>query len=281
MRRLYWIAILIVMVTLSSCRSSFEPVATIDVETDSRLSAVGRFDALAGSYKDWSSVTMPFRLQLETPESKSISGKATMVRDKCVQLSFRAVGMEVAYVHITADSVFAIDKMNKLCIAAPLSDVVGTSGMTIGNLQDLFLGQAFIMGKERLSQSARQDIRIETDSAAWAIVPNADMSDLVYYYSVYNADVLKSLTVVSANGGIECAYSIPTEGNAGVVAQKTTFTGEYKGNAFNASLLWNAKNAEWNTITMVKKRKMPKSYERIEIDRLIYIISSIEEDAEK
>ena len=153
MKRLSFGFVMIMMLLITSCRSSFEPVATIDVAKDSHLSCEDRYNAVVSSYGEWDMVSMPFQLWLELPEEKCISGRATMFRDENVQLSFRAMGMEVVYLYLSEDSVIAIDKINKLYIAEPLSEIVGATGITIGNIQDLLLGQAFKIGGERLTLS--------------------------------------------------------------------------------------------------------------------------------
>lgn len=88
----------------------------------------------------WSDLYVPVKLELTEPSRMSISGRATMVRDKSVYLSLRMIGMEVATVYIDADSIFATEKMNRQMVGVDYDRVMGR--LTIGELQDLLLGDS-------------------------------------------------------------------------------------------------------------------------------------------
>lgn len=279
MKRLSFGFVMIMMLLITSCRSSFEPVATIDVAKDSHLSCEDRYNAVVSSYGEWNMVSMPFQLRLELPEEKSISGRATMFRDENVQLSFRAMGMEVVYLYLSEDSVIAIDKINKLYIAEPLSEIVGATGITIGNIQDLLLGQAFKIGGERLTSSMRPQFELYADSANWSLMPMRNNASMRYDLKFYNADVLESLNILIADNEFGFEYSIPTKVDAaGVVSQKCLITGYVGEQQIKSAFVWNAKDAKWSDLSPLKRRKLPRSYTRIGVDELVYIISSVTEE---
>lgn len=54
----------------------------------------------------WHDVVLPVKLSLKSPTSFSLGGRATIVRDSVVYMSFRVLGFEAAVLNVTADSVF-------------------------------------------------------------------------------------------------------------------------------------------------------------------------------
>ena len=69
-----------------------------------------------------------------------------MQRDRSVHLSLRFLGMEVASLMVTRDSIFALYKLERLYFAESISDLLGGFPATVGNVRDLLLGRAFILG---------------------------------------------------------------------------------------------------------------------------------------
>ncbi len=69
-----------------------------------------------------------------------------MQRDRSVHLSLRFLGMEVASLMVTQDGIFALYKLERLYFAESISDLLGGFPTTVGNVQDLLLGRAFILG---------------------------------------------------------------------------------------------------------------------------------------
>ncbi len=129
---LTFLMVLGLLLFVNSCGSSRKSVSVAD-----RASA-----APLGSSGSWRSVSMPVSLDLDKPMSMSASGRATMVRDSLVHISIRFIGMEVAVVRATADSVFLVDKYHKMYFAEPLAALLGESGkgLTLGDIQDMMLG---------------------------------------------------------------------------------------------------------------------------------------------
>lgn len=62
--------------------------------------------SLAPEGETWHDMTLPVKLSLKSPTSFSMGGRATIVRDSVVYMSFRVLGFEAAVLNVTADSVF-------------------------------------------------------------------------------------------------------------------------------------------------------------------------------
>lgn len=91
----------------------------------------------------WSTVRMPVKVNLEQPMGMSFSGRATMVRDSSIHVSMRVLGMEVAVAYVNTDSLYFLDKYHKYVFGEPLHTILGPgySGLTLGQMQQILLGQ--------------------------------------------------------------------------------------------------------------------------------------------
>ncbi|WP_303041674.1 DUF4292 domain-containing protein, partial [Duncaniella muris] len=130
-------------------------------------------NSLSDSYGTWSDVKIPLTLRLKSPKKISIGGTLTMQRDRSVHLSLRFLGMEVASLMVTQDSIFALYKLERLYFAESISDLLGGFPATVGNVQDLLLGRAFILGDTPLAPSR---CTLAGTPENWTITPSGTPS---------------------------------------------------------------------------------------------------------
>lgn len=118
------LSIVIVVITLlmTGCRSGKEAARTEPAAT-------------------WSTFSAPVKLQLESPKRFSLSGRATLVRDKSIYISLRMLGMEVGTVYVTPDSVFATEKLHRYIVRESLSKALEGHDIPFAELQDLLIGE--------------------------------------------------------------------------------------------------------------------------------------------
>lgn len=92
----------------------------------------------------WHDMTIPVKLSLKAPASFSLGGRATIVRDSVVYMSFRVLGFEAAVLNVTADSVFFVDKYHKYFFAESMDAVLGMyrKDIGIGHIQELLMGRS-------------------------------------------------------------------------------------------------------------------------------------------
>lgn len=92
----------------------------------------------------WHDMTIPVKLSLKSPASFALGGRATIVRDSVVYMSFRVLGFEAAVLNVTADSVFFVDKYHKYFFAESMDAVLGRyrKDMGIGHIQELLMGRS-------------------------------------------------------------------------------------------------------------------------------------------
>ncbi|MDE7407820.1 MAG: DUF4292 domain-containing protein [Muribaculaceae bacterium] len=89
----------------------------------------------------WTTFSAPVKLKLETPKRMSISGRCSMEYGKSISLSVRMLGMEVATIYVTPDSVFAATtKFQKYYMKESLSSVLDDNYVPFEGLQDLLAG---------------------------------------------------------------------------------------------------------------------------------------------
>lgn len=98
-------------------------------------------NAGAAESQHWTTFTAPVKLKLESPKRMSISGRCSMVYGESISLSVRMLGMEVANIYVTPDSVFAATtKFQKYYMKESLSDLLDNNYVPFDGLQDMLVG---------------------------------------------------------------------------------------------------------------------------------------------
>lgn len=136
LRHITVLTALIAVLTLTSCHST-RHAATTPV-------------AVNGPVDTWTNVYMPVKVTVSGTSEASLNGRATVIRNSCIHLSMRYIGMEVAVLHINTDSVFFVDKYHKYMFAEPLSSVTGSNFADLGmtRMQRIAFGQTpFVNGR--------------------------------------------------------------------------------------------------------------------------------------
>jgi hypothetical protein len=90
---------------------------------------------------EWSTLSCPVKVALKSPTSMSASGRAQMVRGKCIFVSMRMLGFEVATLYVDNDSIVVADKFHKKYFSASFSDMRQKYNLSISALQDVLLGR--------------------------------------------------------------------------------------------------------------------------------------------
>ncbi len=253
---------------LAGCHSSRKTVSERLPEREKESYQV-RFDRSINEEKEWTVFSVPVNLSVSRPTEISFSGRAYFVKDKSVYLSLRKFGFEVAQISITPDSIVAVDKFNKKYVAESVTSLSAQTGMSVGDIQRLFLGEPFLPGEKPVSD--RFVFEGAPGGGSWLAVPSKQSryADLGFVFS----DSDDSLTA--------CAI-----GNA-----STTFTMEYDGRVstdggslpsvdllalvspdFSAAVTfkWSWNQAKWGSESDINKfRKPTSSYKRIDAASLL------------
>ena len=197
-----------------------------------------------------------------------------MVRDEAIYISLRPMlGIEVGKLIITADSLYAVDKIHKRYIAEKVSILTSGIPVTVTDVQDIFLGRPFIIGKGTLSEALKSQVTASNDSP---IVLKAKESYKGYGYS-FSFDKnnrISSLDIVPA-GSSAAAYQVKYSDvrgtKAGNIAHAINVSAsiEKKKMAFSLSY----KDIDWNGKIKIDK-DIPSGYSRMSAKDLFSMFSN-------
>lgn len=107
------------------------PATAATLTPEANAGAAQRFASMTAAYGMWNDVQMPVRASLRSPMSLSASGKITMVRDRLVHISMRLLGIELAVVSITPDSIHIYDKFHRYLVAESTAALTGGTGISL------------------------------------------------------------------------------------------------------------------------------------------------------
>lgn len=270
------IFILIIAITsipLGSCSASRN---TAKAESGTGVSSLdARYTSLIESYSPWTDVRVPVNVSMQKPMKLSIGGTLTMVRGKAVHISLRFLGMEVASLMVTPDSVMATYRMDKIYLQEPLHQLLGRFPATISDLQDLLSGRTFTLGDPN-----RADIRlISNPDGGYAIIPPPPVKGAPadsYVFTVDSSNSLKSLTVNPGQGRqpVICTYLPATITPCGMFSPRFSILANIGRTTVDASVELSLGKAKWNR-GEAPSWKIPKGYKRVDGQTLIKRIPSL------
>lgn len=199
---------------------------------------------LGDSAAVWEDFYAPVSVNISAGGEMSASGRLTMLRGKGIFLSIRALGIEGGIVCINQDSIFAVDKVNKVFVADDYASVLGKYELTLENLQDILLGRTFMPTNS-------------LDSITWGIVDNGTLNAVQF-------DMPDSAKAI-------CSYSKRANAN-GIEMPSSASIQPYvpDKNEPSLSLLinYNVNNVKWNENREIKFRR-PSGYRLINIKALM------------
>jgi len=88
----------------------------------------------------WTDLRVPVSVSISQPSSFRVGGVMTMVNGKDIHISLRMLGFEVGAAYITADSVYAYAKLQRVYVAESISRVLGGLDAGISDVQSLLIG---------------------------------------------------------------------------------------------------------------------------------------------
>lgn len=276
MKQVYIIICLCAIVVMSSCKSSKNATTSSTTtssvinteENHSYIMLQSKLDSIGALYHSWNDVELPVDLELISPNEFSVSGRATMVKDKSIYISIRVFGFEAANIYINNDSIHATYKMGKIYIADDVRKLLKGYPVNVGDLQNILLGRAFILGEGPIKSAT--GITILSKGDTWEVKPKCKIDGVDYFFSFdSNNDALKLLTVlIQGANPVFCNYSNINDCSAGKVAEKITIQANSNNQQLKASLKWNLNKAKWDT-GATPKWKTPKGYKRVNVEDLL------------
>lgn len=275
-------SLLLLLVTATSCHSSKNipqqgesttPPGEISLNN---ATLPQRYTLLTNSWKDWRDMEMGLKIQLTSPAKLNAAGKAYFKRGEWISISIRMIGFEVATLWVDRDSVVAVDKFHKKYISIPTPSLLGDSGLTIENIQDLLLGRAFIAGEGMATPEMRDKFDFEKQTNGWYLLPRKQPADFNYGFlaSLTENALRGAVADLKKAGTVQAYYSDNYESrNCGWFAREVTVENS-KGKRIRATLKWDLNGAKFNNGT-TKSCRIPDDCEKIEASALPSLLKSL------
>ena len=280
MRNRLALATVIVLATImSSCgvfkKVQAQPDTTTTNPTIPNTVATDSRDGIIATLGDWQTMQTGGNIKLNAGSSFSSAIQMRMVRDQAIFISLRPVlGIEVGKLIITADSLYAVDKVHKRYVAEKVSILTSGVPVTVSDVQDMFLGRPFIIGKGTYNEQLKPEMTLETESGSIVLAPIEKYKGYGYAFSFDKSLRIKALNITpegSSTAAYQVKYSDVNSTKAGNIAHAINVdtTVEKKKIAFSLSY----KDIEWNGKVKIDL-DVPNNYRRMNARDLFSIFSN-------
>ncbi len=234
-------------------------------------------DDMAGQ---WQAVSMPVKLSLLTPVSGSLSGRATMIRDKQLYISLRMLGIEVAYIYADSDSVYAVDKFHRYYFADETKSLTYKYGVTLANIQDLLTGRPFLLGGASISKGNIESFEphdVIYEQQTVTLLEPKNPAPLKSVYVATTADDGLPTTIsyaveVTDSCDLICYYETPIRTPYGTIPSEATVSVSTPNISSSMRITWSVTQAKWNDKASSISFRTPKGYTRIAAEQLLSML---------
>ena len=222
------------------------------------------YDVVIATLGDWQTMQTGGNIKLSAGSNFSSSVQVRMVRDQAIFISLRPMlGIEVGKLIITADSLYAVDKIHKRYIAEKVSILTSGIPVTVSDVQDIFLGRPFVIGKGTLNERLKSAMTASFKGNNTILTANETYKGYGYAFTFDKSCRIASLDIVPA-GSTTAAYQVKyidvkktdagniahgIDINANIDKKKMAFALDYK-------------NIEWNGNVKID-RNIPSGYSQM------------------
>ena len=270
---------LITMAVMTTACGTFKktttaPGTSTPTTTPPATVSVDPIDGIITTLGDWRTMQTGGNIKLNAGSSFSSSIQVRMVRDQAIFISLRPMlGIEVGKLVITADSLYAVDKIHKRYIAEKVSILTAGIPVTVSDVQDIFLGRPFIIGKGTLAEALKPQV-IASDASPLVLTANESYKGYGYSFTFDKNNRITTLSIFPA-GKTAAAYQVrysnvyPT--TAGNIAHDINASATIEKKKIAFSLTY--KDIEWNGNVKID-RKIPGNYTRMSARDLFSMFSN-------
>ncbi|MBR5171341.1 MAG: DUF4292 domain-containing protein [Muribaculaceae bacterium] len=253
----------IVIVALASCSKKVVP---IEDDNGVVIATSDNVDIAAFYQADWRTFKSGGNVEIgSNGKSLSSSMQMKMIRNKSIYVSVRPMlGIEAAKMVINGDSILLVDKLHKRYILEKASLLTNGIPVTVGALQDIFLGRAFELGKGSLTQDLKDDFKVSVENNKVILTPKNQFKGFDYNFVYNSRNNIVSLNVIPSSSGTSTysvTYSKVQGSVAGKVATEASVSTKLNGNSLNLDLEY--KDIVWNESFTIDTQ-IPKNYKRID-----------------
>lgn len=273
------VALAAAMMALSAC-GTFKKAATVTPSTTTgqttpATTTADPCDEVIATLGNWQTMQTSGNISLKAGSSFSSSIQMRMVRDQAIYISLRPLlGIEVGRLLITGDSLYAVDKVHKRYIAEKVSLLTSGIPVTVSDVQDMFLGRPFILGKGTLNESLKGLFTTDAQSTTLTLTANELYRGYSYAFSFDKAKRIVSLNITpqgSATAAYQVRYSDVKSTQAGNIAHSIKIDANVQRKQLDLSLT--LKGIDWNGNVKID-RSVPTNYTRMNAADLLSIFSN-------
>ena len=269
MKNKFNILFLIIAATLLTACGTFKKsgAAKPDINTTTTTTTddtKDQFASIVSTLGEWQTLQTSGNISLKGGNNFSSSVQVRMIRDEAIFISLRPVlGIEVGKLLITADSLYAVDKVHKRYIAEKVSILTAGIPVTVSDVQDIFLGRPFIIGKGTLKQEYKPTVTVTAEHNTTVLTPNESYKGYGYSFTFDKSNRITSLDIVP-QGSTTAAYQVKfgdvKSTTAGNIAHDINVDATVEKKKMSFSL--NYKDIDWNKQVKVD-RNIPSNYKRM------------------
>ena len=251
-----------------------QPQGQTGQSTTSSTVATEPIDKIIATVGDWQTLQCGGNIALMGSSSFSSSIQVRMVRDQAILFSIRPLlGIEAGKLLITADSIYAIDKIHKRLIAEKVSLLTAGIPVTVSDVQDIFLGRPFVIGKGTLCESLKPQIEASSMGSGTVLSPVDGYKGYRYAFSYNKSTHIVSLDITpqgSSTAAYQVKYNDVRSTQAGNIAHSIIVNATMQNKKLDFTL--NYKNIDWNGNVKID-RNIPSGYTRMKATDLFSIFN--------
>lgn len=232
-------------------------------------------DAVIATLGDWQAMQCGGNISLKGGSSFSSSIQMRMLRDDAIFISLRPLlGIEVGKLLITGDSLIAVDKVHKRYVAEKVSLLTAGIPVTVSDVQDIFLGRPFIIGKGTLNEGLKPQVTATAQGGNTLLTPVEGYRGYRYTFKFDHKQRILSLDIVP-QGGTTAAYQVKysdVKGTAaGNVAHGIDVNATIDKKKLEFSLTY--KSIDWNGDVKID-RNVPTNYTKMAAQDIFSLFSN-------
>lgn len=273
------LAIIAIAMALTACgtmkKAAETPSTVPDGTTTTVTTATDPVDAVIATLGDWQALQCGGNISLKGGTNFSSSIQVRMLRDDAIFISLRPLlGIEVGKLLITGDSLIAVDKVHKRYVAEKVSLLTAGIPVTVSDVQDIFLGRPFIIGKGTLNEGLKSQVTATAQGGNTLLTPEEGYRGYNYTFKFDYKQRILSLDIVpqgSSTARYQVKYSDVKGTVAGNVAHSIDVNAVVEKKKLDFSLTY--KNIDWNGNVKIE-RGTPSGYTRMKASDLFSLFSN-------
>ena len=248
------------------------------------------FEAMTQAYTPWTDLSVPVKVSVTKPKKVSVSGTLKMQYGKALSLSLKMLFIEVAQVYIDTDSVLVVSRPAGAYYSESLERFTAAAGLSLADIQALFLGQAFAPGRGTATEGAASDFRFadmpglsDNDIRAWSATPRRLPAGVDWNFTAIGpADAsagtvpqLFALDVTAGSNSVRCSYASSEISPAGIIASMMQIEGTVKKRQLDAVISSSMSSAQWNSGVRISRPSIPRNARKMTTEQVFNMLNKL------